>query len=121
MTPEVKTDLDAAFADIEKQKTILEPLVVKEQKIFAIPPQSELDALIGKTGAELAAEGYSFDLISSNESDSVTAGAVKEPFHYMITLEGYVDDSDVPDIAKAIADHKVTSVEIDGLSHSEQE
>ena len=52
MTPEVKSALEGiSGGDTDKKKEAMGPLVIKKQEVYAIPAQSELDALVGKTGA----------------------------------------------------------------------
>lgn len=117
MTPEVKSALDAiSGGDTAKKKEALGPLVIKKQEAFTAPAQSELDAHVGKTGAELEAEGFVYDSIGISGPDTVGVGAAKAPFFYMVTFDGYVDDMDTPDVAGAVKDFKVKSVDVTSLS-----
>lgn len=117
MTPEVKSALDAiSGGDTAKKKEALGPLVIKKQEAFTAPAQSELDALVGKTGAELEAEGFVYDSIGISGPDTVGVGAAKAPFFYMVTFDGHVDNMDTPDVAGAVKDFKVKSVDVTSLS-----
>ena len=119
LTPEANSALKAAGSDTDKQKEAIGPLTIDKQEVFAIPAQSELDALIGKTGAELEAEGFAYDYIGVSGPDTVGVGASKAPFFYMVTFDGHVDDMDTPDVAGAVADFKVKSVDVTSLSRPE--
>lgn len=117
MTPEVKSALEGiSGGDTAKKKEALGPLVIKKQEVFILPAQSELDALVGKTGAELEAEGFVYDSIGISGPDTVGVGAAKAPFFYMVTFDGHVDDMDTPDVAGAVKDFKVKSVDVTSLS-----
>ena len=121
MTPEVKSALEGiSGGDTDKKKEAMGPLVIKKQEVYAIPAQSELDALVGKTGAELEAEGYTYDSIGMSGPDTVGVGAVKAPFFYMVVFEGHVDDMDTPDVAGAVKDFKAKSVDVTGLSRPDE-
>ena len=121
MTPEVKSALEGiSGGDTAKKKEAMGPLVIKKQEVYAIPAQSELDALVGKTGAELEAEGYTYDSIGISGPDTVGVGAVKAPFFYMVVFDGHVDDMDTPDVAGAVKDFKVKSVDVTGLSRPDE-
>ena len=121
MTPEVKSALEAiSGADFDKKKEALGPLVIKKQEVFTIPAQSELDALIGKTGAELEAEGFTYDSIGMSSPDTVGVGVSKAPFFYLVVFDGHVDDMDTPDVAGAVKDFKVKSVDVTGLTRPDE-
>ena len=121
MTPEVKSALEGiSGADFDKKKEALGPLVIKKQEVYAVPAQSELDALVGKTGAELEAEGFAYDSIGISGPDTVGVGAAKEPFFYMVIFDGHVDDMDTPDVSGAVKDFKVKSVEVTGLTRPDE-
>ena len=117
MTPDVKSALDGiSGGDTAKKKEALGPLVIKKQEVFALPAQPELDALVGKTGAELEAEGFVYDSIGISGPDTVGVGAAKAPFFYMVTFDGHVDNMDTPDVTGAVKDFKVKSVDVTGLT-----
>lgn len=117
MTPEVKSALDAiSGGDTAKKKEALGPLVIKKQEAFTVPAQSELDVLVGKTGAELEAEGFVFDSIGISGPDTVGVGAAKAPFFYMVIFDGHVDDMDTPDVSGAVKDFKVQSIDVTSLT-----
>ena len=117
MTPEVKSALEGMpGGDIDKKKEALGPLTIKKQEVYALPAQSEIDVLVGKTGAELEAEGYTYDSIGISGPDTVGVGAAKAPFFYMVVFDGHVDSMDVPDVSDAVKDFKVKTVEVTGLS-----
>jgi len=122
MTPDVKSALaEISGGDTDKKKEALGPLVIKKQEVFALPVQSELDALVGKTGAELEAEGFVYDSIGTSGPDTVGVGAAKAPFFYMVVFDGHVDDMDTPDVAEAVKDFKVKSVDVTSLSRSDEQ
>ncbi len=117
MTPDVQSALAAiSGGDTAKKKEALGPLVIKKQEVFTLPAQSELDALVGKTGAELEAEGFVYDSIGISGPDTVGVGAAKAPFFYMVTFDGHVDDMDTPDVSGAVKDFKVKSVDVTSLT-----
>ena len=121
MTPEVKSALEGVSGgDTDKKKEAMGPLVIKKQEVYAIPAQSELDALVGKTGAELEAEGYTYDSIGMSGPDTVGVGAAKAPFFYMVVFDGHIDDMNTPDVAGAVKDFKVKSVDVTGLSRPDE-
>jgi hypothetical protein len=121
MTPEVKSALEGiSMGDTDKRKEALGPLVIKKQEVYAVPAQSELDALVGKTGSELEAEGFAYDSIGISGPDTVGVGAAKAPFFYMVTFDGHVDDMDTPDVSGAVKDFKVKSVSVTGLSRPDE-
>ncbi|MDO4798026.1 MAG: hypothetical protein Q4A01_08400 [Coriobacteriales bacterium] len=121
LTPEVKSTLEQlSVSDTDKKKEAIGPLVIKKQEVYALPAKSELDALVGKTGAELEAEGFTFDSIGMSGPDTVGVGAIKEPFFYMVVFDGHVDDMDTPDVSNAVKDFKVQSVEVTGLSRPDE-
>ena len=101
-------------------KEALGPLVIKKQEVFAVPAQSELDALVGKMGAELEAEGYTYDSIGMSGPDTVGVGAAKAPFFYMVVFDGHVDSMDEPDVAGAVKDFKVKSITVNGLTRPDE-
>ena len=121
MTPEIDAALDAVpGGDMDKKKEVLAPVVIKKQEVYVMPGKSEVDALVGKTGAELEKEGFIFDSIGMSGPDMVGVGAAKAPFFYMVTFDGHVDDMDVPDVAGAVKDFKVKSIEVTGLSRPDE-
>ena len=121
MTPDVKNALETIPGEeFDKRKEALGPLVIKKQEIYAVPAQSELDALVGKTGAELEAEGFVYDSIGMSGPDTVGVGASKVPFFYMVVFDGHVDDMDTSDVAGAVRDFEVESVEVTGLSRPDE-
>ena len=122
MTPDVKSALaEISGGDTDKKKEALGPLVIKKQEVFTLPAQSELDALVGKTGAELEAEGFVYDSIGTSGPDTVGVGTVKAPFFYMVVFDGHIDDMDTPDVAGAVKDFKVKSVDVTSLSRSDEQ
>ena len=122
LTPEVKSALEAIpGGETDKKKEALGPLVIKKQEVYALPAQSELDALVGKTGAELEAEGFAYDSIGISGPDTVGVGAAKAPFFYMVTFDGHVDDMDTPDVSGAVKDFKVKSVEVTSLTRPDEQ
>lgn len=122
MTPDVKSALaEISGGDTDKKKEALGPLVIKKQEVFTLPAQPELDALVGKTGAELEAEGFVYDSIGMSGPDTVGVGAAKAPFFYMVVFDGHVDDMDTPDVAGAVKDFKVKSVDVTSLSCSDEQ
>ena len=122
MTPEVKSALEGiSGGETDKKKEALGPLAIKKQEVFAIPAKSELDALIGKTGSQLEAEGFTYDSIGISGPDTVGVGALKAPFFYMVVFDGHVDDMDTPDVAGAVKDFKVKSIDVTGLTRPDEQ
>ena len=78
------------FFDENRDAMILEavsplPIMRLDNLTELIPPQEELDALVGKTGQELKDDGWS---ISSWDLDSLEFGMYHGPFAFTVLMEG---------------------------------
>lgn len=113
----MRADLEKAFFEDEKKlHDLLGPLPVKEQKEFTPPAQSELDALVGKTGKELKEQGY--DLSNFAVNDTVTdVSCVNGDFTYLISFDGAVDEYAEDPVAE-FDNLKVSGVALQGMSYT---
>ena len=81
-----------------------------------VPSQEELDALVGKTGQELADDGFTFSTLTMYGGDETVAELEKDAFRYEVTFDGTVDgDADGFD-GSVVADLPVASAGFVGLS-----
>lgn len=95
-------------------RELVSPLVIEkiENLSALIPSQAELQALIGKTGAELLDDGwqsYGYKL------DTMEFYLAKNPFRYTVVFEGEPEMSDPFDEYEAIGPLTVKSIVFDGL------
>lgn len=103
--------------DQAKLEELLSPLAVTLAETIDAPSDEELAALVGKTGADLVADGFTFApyclVVNGDETDASTT---KGSFDYLITFDGKVDDENTDDPAGAIADLTVTAANLQGVS-----
>lgn len=108
---------DAWAVDQNKVELILSPLAVTSADVLEAPDTESLEALAGKTGADLTAEGFTFMpgtlVINGEETDCV---ATMGGFDCLVTFNGAVADENAEDVAAAVADMTVTSVGLQGVS-----
>ena len=95
-------------------KELVSPLRIEkiENLSALIPSRAELDALVGRTGAELLDDGwqsYGYNL------DTMEFFLAKEPFKYTVAFDGELEMSDDFDEYEALRDLTVKSVVFDGL------
>ncbi|MDO4532718.1 MAG: hypothetical protein Q4C36_03245 [Coriobacteriia bacterium] len=122
----VEADLEEGFSDKlnevwtedqAKVEELLSPIAVTKAETLEAPSDEEVSALVGKTGAELKADGYEYSagtlVVNGNETDCV---AVKGSFDYLITFDGKVADENTDDPAGAVAELKVNAAAIQGVS-----
>lgn len=109
---------EAEFDDQTQAEDLLGPLAVAQQDIIAesVPSQESLDALAGKRGADLTAEGFVFDNLMVN-GDKTDCSASKGAFSYMVTFEQPVEDEGTTDYAGAVKNLTVESVSFAGISY----
>ena len=112
----MKDSLDKADFDDAKIAELLSALPIAKQETIEPPSQEEIDAYIGKTGADLVAEGYDLSnfVVNGKETD---CSAVKTPFSYLFTFDGAIDEN-TKDANEALKDLKVKSVAIQGVDFS---
>lgn len=116
LTEEQEKELDAAWTDDqEKAQKILAPIEVTKCETLQAPEQAELDALVGKKGADLTKEGFvlSSPTVNGEETDCV---ATKGDFEYLVTFKGKVADEGTDDVAGAVADMPVESIVIQSVA-----
>ena len=103
--------------DEAKVEELVSPLAVAKAETIDAPTVEELDALSGKTGADLSADGFTFMAggvaVNGNETDCT---ATKGSFDYLVTFDGAVADEDTDDPAGAVAEMTVAQVSLQGLS-----
>ena len=108
---------DAWAVDQNKVELILSPLAVTSADVLEAPDTESLEALAGKTGADLTAEGFTFMpgtlVINGEETDCV---ATMGGFDCLVTFDGTVADENAEDVAAAVADMTVTSVSLQSVS-----
>lgn len=101
----------------EKINALLNPLPLKavENLSEQIPPQSELDKYVGKTGQELFDEGWSYNYYNLEDME---AGLDHGPFSYRVKFnyDGEpMENTDDFDFYEAFKDLTVASIAFDGL------
>ena len=108
---------DAWAVDQNKVELMLSPLAVTSADVLEAPDTESLEALAGKTGADLTAEGFTFMpgtlVINGEETDCV---ATMGGFDCLVTFDGAVADENAEDVAAAVADMTVTGVGLQGVS-----
>ena len=111
-------ELDEAWIeDEQKVEELLSPLEVTKAEAISPLTVEETEALVGKTGADLAAEGFTFMaggmVVNGSETDCTsTLGS----FDYLVTFDGAVPDENAEDVAAAVADLTVSSVSVQSVS-----
>ena len=101
----------------EKMEKALSPVKIDkfENLTDLIPPQEELDKVVGKTAKELFDDGWS----SSGWSlDDMEFWLVKDAFQYTVKFDGKLEYSDDLDIEKAIEPYTVKSIVFSGLGNA---
>lgn len=114
-------ELNACDFDEEKIVGVLGDVEVANEEVVAesSPSEEELAAYVGKTGAELAAEGFEFRVNGLVvNGDETWASTVNGPFNYLITFDGVVPDEATEDPAAAVADMNVLEVGFQGIDSS---
>ena len=93
----------------EKQAALLAPVAIEriENLTALIPPQEELDKLVGKTGKELLDDGWT---TGSYNLDEMEFWMSKGPFTYSVIFDGKLEYSDDFDDYEAIQSLTVKSV-----------
>lgn len=108
---------EAWVEDQEKVLELLSPLAVTSADAFETPSEDEIAALVGKTGADLTADGFAFSfgtlVVNGEESDCV---ASKGSFDYLITFDGKVADENAEDPAAEVAGLTVSAASIQGIT-----
>lgn len=117
LSKEIYDKLQAGNGSLATEEEVLGPVAVTKTETIDedIPTQEELDALAGKTGAELLDAGYVIDDLSVNGNET-DCSATKGSFAYMITFKGAVENVGTDDPAGAVADKTATAVSFSGLS-----
>ncbi|MDO5118191.1 MAG: hypothetical protein Q4D34_06865, partial [Eggerthellaceae bacterium] len=114
----MKDKLDASNFDEAKIKELLGSLPIAKSEVLAdaATVQKELDALKGKTGAEVSAAGYVINNYVVN-GKTTDCSAEKQSLAYLITFDGAVDKNTLSP-TEAVEDLKVKSASIQGVSAS---
>ena len=103
--------------DQDKVEELLSPLAVTKTDYTGPLMVEEIEALVGKTGADLTAQGFTFMpggmVVNGSETDCT---ATLGDFDYLITFDGAVPDEDAEDVAAAVADLTVSSVSVQSVS-----
>ena len=103
--------------DQGKLEELLSPIAVTLAETIDAPTEEEVDAYVGKTGADLVADGFEFMAYGIVVNGDVTdCSASKGSFDYLFTFDGVVADEDTDDPADAVADLTVTSASLQGVS-----
>lgn len=111
-------ELDITKDDYEEEmKKLISPLVIDryENLSTAIPSQKLLDALVGKTGAELLDDGWEIYGYNLYEMKFYMDHGL---FEYGVTFDGKLTDSDDFDEYEAVKPLKVKSVVYSDLGSS---
>ena len=110
--------IDAVWIeDQDKLEELLSPLKVTRADVLDAATAEELEAFVGKTGADLTADGFEFapgTLVTNG--DELDCVASKGSFDYLVTFDGTVEDENTDDPAGAVAGLTVNSVQIQGAS-----
>lgn len=103
--------------DQAKVEELLSPLAVTKAEAISPLTDEEVKALVGKTGADLAAQGFTFMaggmVVNGSETDCT---ATLGDFDYLITFDGAVADENAEDVAGAVADLTVSAASVQSLS-----
>ncbi len=103
--------------DQAKVEELLSPLAVAKTDVLEPLDVESTEALAGKTGADLAADGFTFGfgtlVVNGNETDCV---ATLGDFDYLVTFDGVVPDENTEDVAGAVADMTVSSASLQSIS-----
>ncbi len=98
----------------EKYDALVYPLEINKYENLTemMPTQSELDKLVGKTGADLIADGW---YCMGYFLEDMEFYMNKDPFAYIVTFDGQLEDSEDFDEYEAIVPLKIKNVEFFGL------
>ncbi len=110
--------LDYSDEDHDKKyNELISPLEIKscENLSEQIPPQEELDKLVGKTGEDLVNDGW---YSSGYNLEDMEFYLNKDPFLYTVAFDGKLEQSDDFDEIEAIKPLKVKSVKFTGLGEA---
>jgi hypothetical protein len=103
--------------DQDKVEELLSPLAVTKTDYTSPLDVDSIEALAGKTGADLTAQGFTFMtggmVVNGSETDCT---ATLGDFDYLITFDGAVPDENAEDVAAAVADLTVSSVSVQSVS-----
>lgn len=125
ITADIPEDTEKKYIDIDitkegsdkKQEELVAPLKIKKVENLSdkILKKDELKALAGKTGKELADEGWTYN--GSYELDEKKVWMNNGPFVYIVVFDGDFKnaDSDNFDVEKETANMKVKSVKFETL------
>ena len=109
--------MDVWVEDQAKVEELISPLAVTKAEELEPLDAESLEALAGKTGADLAADGFVFMegamVVNGEETDCV---ANLGDFDYLVTFEGAVADENATDVAGVVADMTVSSVSLQSVS-----
>ena len=118
LEPGMADELNAVWLESQdKVEELLSPLAVTKADVLEPLDDEAIAALAGKTGAELTSQGFTFMtgamVVNGNETDCT---ATKGYFDYLITFDGAVADEDTTDPTSAVADLKVSSISLQGVT-----
>lgn len=103
--------------DQDKAEELLSPLTVTKTDYASPLDADAIETLVGKTGADLTAQGFTFMsggmAVNGNKTDCT---ATLGDFDYLVTFDGAVPDEDAEDVAAAVADLTVSSVSVQSVS-----
>lgn len=103
--------------DQAKVEELLSPLSVAKTDVLEPLDVESIEALAGKTGADLGADGFTFVfgtlVVNGNKTDCV---ATLGSFDYLVTFDGVVPDENAEDVASAVADMTVSSASLQTVS-----
>ena len=108
---------EAWVEDQDKVEELLSPLAVTKTDVLEAPDVETIEALAGKTGADLTAEGFTFAegtmVVNGEETDCV---ATMGDFDFLVTFDGAVPDENAENVAGVVADMTVNSASIQGVT-----
>lgn len=112
---DLSKDVYDKLASSSDEVSILSDVPVSSvRRICDVPSKDEQAKLVGKTGADLVADGFVFD--GSSVADGVTYVAARNGYiSYMIAFSGEIE-ADSDKLADAFSDAEVSEVTVAGVS-----
>ena len=105
-------ELDEAWSvDMDKVVELVSPLEIAKATVLEPLDAESIEACVGKTGADLTADGFAFQtgtlVVNGDETLCV---ATLGDFDYLVTFEGAVADEGAEDVAAEVAEMTVVDM-----------
>ena len=108
-----KDDVDA-----QNREALTDAVIESAEDITADAiAQDELDAFVGKTGADLEDAGFTFQDYFMYGGDQTGADYAKGYFAYMVTFDATVDENSTDDEGAALKDATIAEITLQGASN----